>query len=142
MSNSNEPRMVETLLRVRFAETDAMGIAHHANYLVYFEAGRVELSRQGGASYADLEASGFSLAVSEVEIRYIAPAQFDQWIGVQAQVEDVRSRSVRFSYQIVDAETQQLLVTGRTKHICVNRDGEVCRIPDGWRKAIEKLSVS
>ncbi|MCC6904905.1 MAG: acyl-CoA thioesterase, partial [Anaerolineae bacterium] len=100
--NPTLPTIIETPIRVRFTETDMMGVAHHSNYLVYFEAGRVEWSRAVGASYADLEAQGFSLAVAETTVRYAAPAVFDQVILVRTWVEAVRSRGVQFAYEIVD----------------------------------------
>lgn len=117
-----------------------MGIVHHANYLVYFEEGRSELSRQSGAPYAKLEANGYSLAVSEVEVRYIAPAHYDQPITIRTWVEEVRSRSVTFAYQAIDANTHRLLATGRTKHICIDRENRVCRIPQYWRDTMGKLT--
>ncbi len=125
-------RVRETTFRVRFAETDMMGIVHHASYAVYFEAGRVEFSHQVGASYASLEEQGFSLAVSELQIRYVAAARFDQHITVRTWVDDIRSRSVTFGYEVVDAESHALLATGSTKHICIDHSGQVWRIPQGW----------
>jgi acyl-CoA thioester hydrolase len=136
---TDEPHIHETAFRVRFAETDAMGIAHHAMYLVYFEAGRVEFSRHAGASYAELEAEGYSLAVSEVNLRYAAPARFDQMITVRTWVEDIRSRSVTFAYQIVDSESRAILVTGTTRLICLDREGRVHRIPQGWYDAMHNM---
>ena len=139
MSSDNQSAAIETTFRIRFAETDAMGIVHHSNYLVYFEEGRSELSRQSGASYADLEARGYSLAVSEVTVRYVASAQYDQQITVSTRVEDVRSRSITFAYRVIDTNTGQLLVGGKTKHICIDHDNRVCRIPRYWREAMQSF---
>ncbi|GAB4468833.1 MAG: thioesterase family protein [Anaerolineae bacterium] len=124
--------VAEATFRVRFAETDAMGVVHHAAYVVYFEEGRSEYSRQAGAPYADLEAMGFSLAVSEVRARYLAPAVYDQAITVRTWVERIGSRGVTFAYEVVAAGSQQVLVTGQTRHICVDRQGRVSRIPERW----------
>lgn len=131
--------VAEHTIRIRFAETDMMGIVHHANYLVYFEAGRVEFSRQAGASYADLEAHGYSLAVSELSIRYAVPCHFDQLITIRIWLEKVRSRGVDFGYQIVDAETGAVCVTGQSGHICLDHEGRVKRLPTFWLEAMQQV---
>jgi len=130
--------VAETTFHVRYAETDAMGIVHHTAYIVYFEEGRSHLGRVLGAPYAALEENGYSLAVSEVTARYIAPARYDQRIGILTWVEDLRSRGVVFGYEVVDAETRQLLVTGQTKHICVDRHGQVRRLPGEWANKMRR----
>src|SRR5574341_53384 len=134
------PFVCETTFRVRYAETDAMGIVHHAQYLVYFEEGRSELSRQAGASYAKLEESGVALAVTEAELRYLAPARYDEKITVKTQVERVRSRSGTFAYQVVRTATGEQLVTGRTTLISINREGQITRLPEFWVKTMSKLA--
>jgi acyl-CoA thioester hydrolase len=131
----------EASLRVRFAETDAMGIVHHASYLLYFEVGRVELTRQAGASYGELEAGGHSLAVSGVEVRYMATAHFDQMLTVRTQVKDIRSRSITLTYEILDADTGQLLASGTTRHVCVDHKGVVKRIPQPWLEAVQSFAT-
>lgn len=118
-------------MRVRFAETDMMGIVHHAAYIVYFEEGRSHFSREVGAPYADLEEMGYSFAVAEVNARYAAPAVYDQLITVCCWVEKMGSRGMTFGYEILDPR-DALLVSGYTRHICVNRAGEVQRIPAPW----------
>jgi len=142
ISLDNPRHMVETSFRVRFAETDAMGVVHHAAYVVYLEEGRSEFSRQRGTPYAELENSGFSLAVSEINLRYLAPARYDQMMTVRTWVKEVRSRAVTFAYEIVDAATGQLLVTATTKHICVDRAGQVCHIPARWARGLQEASYS
>ena len=124
--------VAEVTFHVRFAETDAMGIVHHSNYLIYFEEGRSHFSRARGAPYRDLESLGYSLAVSEIQVRYIAPAHYDQKISVLTWIEQTGSRGITFGYEVLDAETQQVLVTGSTKHICINHQGTVRRIPSQW----------
>lgn len=126
------PLLTETSFRVRFAETDQMGIVHHANYLVYFEEGRSELSRQQGMPYSLLEEMGYSLALSEVHVRYGAPAVYDDLLTIRAWVETLRSRGLTFGYEVVRAADGQVLVTGRTAHICVDRSGRARRLPDAW----------
>lgn len=137
----NTKPVSEASLRVRFAETDDMGIVHHASYLLYFEVGRVELTRQAGASYADLEAGGHSLALSEIEIRYAAPAHFDQMLTVRTQVKAIRSRSITLTYEILDADTSQLLVNGTTRQVCLDHKGVVKRIPQPWLDAVQSFAT-
>ena len=126
-------QVVETTFHVRYAETDQMGVVHHSAYIVWFEEGRSAWMRAMGSNYADLEAEGFNLAVSEVYARYMAPARYGRQVTVRSWVDEVRSRSVKICYQVVDTETGHLLATGHTRHICVDRSGRVVRLPDRWR---------
>jgi acyl-CoA thioester hydrolase len=126
----------ETTFYVRYAETDAMGVVHHSVYIVWFEEGRSHAMRARGSNYADLEAAGFDLAVSEVEARYVAPARYGQQVTVRTGVESVRSRGLSMVYEVVEAASGRLLVTGRTKHICVNGQGQVVTIPEAWRRRL------
>src|SRR5262245_52883047 len=131
----------ETLIRVRFAETDLMGIAHHASYVIYLEEGRVDFTRQIDAPYVELEAQGYSLAVSDLSLRYGAPARFDQLIVVRTWIEEAKSRTVTFGYELVEKETQTLLVTAVVRLICVDKIGEVRRIPDRWFKILQAYAL-
>lgn len=124
----------ETSFHVRYAETDAMGIVHHSSYIVYFEEARSHYSRVRGMDYADFERSGYWLAVSEVYVRYRMPARYAQVITARCWVEEFKSRSVIFAYEIVDAESGAVLVTGQTKHICITHEGQVTKLPESWRK--------
>ncbi len=132
----NDRFVAEATFHVRFAETDAMGIVHHAAHIVYFEEGRSHLCRVIGVPYSALEDSGFSLTVSEVTARYIAPARYDQRVSVLTWVEELRSRGITFGYEIVGAETRETLVTGQTRHICIDREGRVRRLPEEWASAM------
>lgn len=131
-----------TTFNVRYAETDQMGMVHHSNYIVWMEEGRSALMRTLGSSYAEFEASGYYLAVSEVHTRYLAPARYDRAVTVRTHVAEVRSRTVTFDYEIADAQTGQLLVTAQTRHVCISRDGNVATIPIVWRQrlAVEPAS--
>jgi len=129
----------ETLFRVRFAETDLMGIVHHASYVIYLEEARVDFIRQIGASYADLEAEGYSLAVNEINVRYKTPARFDQQLIVRTWLEEVRSRTVAFGYEVIESESKTLLATAQVKLICVDRAGQVKRIPEAWLNIMQPL---
>lgn len=127
-------RMIaETTLHVRYAETDAMGIIHHASYIVYFEEGRSNYARQRGSDYASFERSGYFLTVSEVNARYIKPARYGQQITVRCWIDDMKSRGLTFGYEIVDAQSRDILVEGYSKHICITHDGQVARLPEQWR---------
>ena len=125
--------VAETTFHVRYAETDQMGIVHHSAYIVWFEEGRSAWSRQLGRPYADFERAGYLLAVSEVGARFLAPARYDQRVTIRTWVSQVRSRLIRFEYEVLDTEAGQLLVTGFTTHICLDRQGELVRIPEEWR---------
>lgn len=131
---------IETTFYIRYAETDAMGVVHHAAYIVWFEEGRSHYLRAKGADYAQLEAAGYYLAVSEVQARYLASAGYGQRVTVRTQLESLRSRSLSLSYRVMNADSGELLVAGRTKHICINRQGQVTRIPDEWRRLLEQVA--
>jgi len=122
----------ENTFRVRYAETDAMAITHHSNYIVYFEEARSHYSREAGADYAEFERSGYWLTVAEVHARYIVPTHYAQLITARCWIEALKSRMIMFSYEIVDAETRQVCVTGYSKHVCISHDGRVSKIPESW----------
>lgn len=124
----------EVTLYVRYAETDAMGIVHHASYIVYFEEGRSNYARQRGSDYASFERSGRYLAVSEVQARYIKAARYGDQITVRCWIDEMKSRGLTFAYEIVLTATRDLLVTGYSKHICITHEGKVTTIPESWRK--------
>lgn len=125
--------VAEATVRVRYAETDAMGIVHHASYIVYFEEGRINYTRQRGADYVSFERSGHHLAVSEIHARYLKVAYFDQRLLVRCWLGEVRSRSVTFEYEIVNAQSQDLILTGSSKHVCVTHAGQPAHLPEPWR---------
>ncbi len=116
-------------LRVRYAETDQMGVVHHANYLLYCEVGRTDFLRSLGTSYADLEKEGVRLPVAEVTIRYHAPARYDDHIRVETTLSDVKSRTVTFDYLITDAVSSTRLVTARTTLVSLDDRGQVTALP-------------
>ena len=127
-------RIAETTFHVRYAETDQMGIVHHSAYLVWFEEGRSAWSRQAGRTYADFERAGYALAVSEVGARYMAPARYDEKVMVRTHISQVRSRMIRFEYEVLNAGSGEVLVTGFSVHICLDPDGKPTRIPEEWRQ--------
>jgi acyl-CoA thioester hydrolase len=125
--------IAENTFYVRYAETDAMGIVHHASYIVYFEEGRSHYARQRGSDYATFEQSGHYLTVAEVSARYLKPARYGQQLTVACWIDEMKSRSLTFMYSIMNADTRDVLVTGYSKHICITHDGRVTRLPDAWR---------
>lgn len=126
--------VAETTFRVRYAETDRMGIVHHAAYVVWLEEGRSHFMRSQGHSYTQFEQKGLSLAVSDLHIRYGQAAHYDQPITVRCWVEQVKSRQITFGYEVVEAETGILLAAARSQHICVDCQGKVAIIPITWRQ--------
>ena len=129
----SDKRIVETTFPVRYAETDQMQIVHHANYIVWMEEGRSEFMRASGGDYAAVERGGHLLAVTNVQARYLAPAHYGERVTVRTWVEELRSRTLTFGYEIVNAETGTLLVTGQSEHVCMDRQGRVIRIPEAIR---------
>lgn len=124
----------QTRLRVRYAETDQMGVVYHANYLVWMEIGRVELVRSRGFNYKDLEGrEGLYLTVVDVSCRYLHPARYDQEILVQTEVLTSNPRTIEFGYQVRCAQSERLLATGSTRHIWLNRDWRPTRLPEQYR---------
>ena len=113
----------ETRVRVRYAETDQMGVVYHANYLVWFEVGRVEFIRQLGLDYKDMEQEdGALIAVAEVTARYKAPARYDDELVVRTSLAGVRGPIVRFRYVVVRPADEMVLCEGETVHFVVGRD--------------------
>ena len=125
--------IAQTSFRIRYAETDAMGIVHHSNYIVFFEVGRSHYARERGHSYAELEKSGIILVVSGIQVRYAKSAVYDQLVTIHTWIEEMKSRRVIFAYEIVDTESGHTLVTGTSEHICVDKSGKVTSIPPEWR---------
>lgn len=123
---------------VRYVETDAMGITHHSNYIAYFEEARSHHMRERGVDYADFERSGYWLTVTEVHARYLVPTRYAQRITARCWIDELKSRVIRFGYEIVDAESDQLCVTGYSRHVCITHNGQVTRLPEEWLAAIQQ----
>jgi acyl-CoA thioester hydrolase len=119
----------ETLVRVLYADIDQMGVAYYGRYPVWFEAARTEHLRARGASYRDLEEAGLRLVVSELQVRYRAPARYDDLLRVRCWVREIASRRVTFGYAIDRGEGEELLVTGFTGLLSLSRDFRPVRLP-------------
>jgi acyl-CoA thioester hydrolase len=128
-SQSQQP-VGHTQIRVRYAETDQMGVVYHANYLVWFEIGRVELMRQRGLNYSRLEAEeGCWIAVAEAKVRYKAPARYDDELVIETRVVKVRGPIIHFGYKIIRKADALVLCEGETIHLVVGPDMKRRKIP-------------
>jgi acyl-CoA thioester hydrolase len=128
--------LIETRLRVRFAETDQMGIVYYANYFIWMELGRVEWCRARGVRYRDMEAEdGILLTVAEAACRYLSPARYDEEVAIQTEVKRASPRLVEFAYALTSAETGLKLATGSTTHVFCGRDLRPTRLPEKYRGA-------
>ncbi len=123
-------------VRVRYAETDQMGVAHHANYLIWCELARTRHMAERGVHYRDLEADGLRLPVVDVHVRYRAPARYDDLVRVRCWVRKVASRMVEFGYVIERQEDNLLLATARTSLIAVDLNHAISTIPGDVRKLL------
>jgi acyl-CoA thioester hydrolase len=132
MSDGN-PYTAEVTFHVRYAETDAMGIVHHASYIVWFEEGRSHYARQRGSDYAEFERSGYYLTVAEVNARYLKPVTYGTQVTVRCWIKSMQSRALTFAYEILNSSTGELCVTGETRHVCISHDGRVALLPAMWR---------
>ena len=111
-----------------------MGIVHHSAYVVWLEEGRSHYMRAQGHSYTQFEQQGLALAVSELHVRYLQPARYDQQVTVRCRVDEIKSRQITFSYEVIGTATGVTLATARSKHICIDQQGRAAQIPDRWRR--------
>jgi len=120
----------ETLIRVRYSETDKMGVVYHANYLVWFEIGRTEFCRARGFSYRDMEENDNAfLVVAESYCRYKAPAYYDDELIVRTHITELRRRSLRFGYEIIRVSDEKVIAEGETGHVVTDSNNRVRSFP-------------
>jgi acyl-CoA thioester hydrolase len=125
----------ETTLRVRYAETDQMGVVYHANFLIWFEIGRTDFCKQRGFTYRDMEEEdGLYIVVAEARCRYKAPARYDDEIQVRTCLKEFRRRVLIFCYEVRRAFTDELLAEGETVHVITDREGRPCSAPEKYRE--------
>jgi len=130
------PHVCHSRLRVRYAETDQMGMVYYANYLIWMEVGRTEFCRECGFSYHDLEREEQAfLAVAEANCRYLAPARYDDEILIETELTRVRSRVIEFTYRIKTAAA--LLAEGRTVHVVIGSNGRPRSLPDRYLELLK-----
>mgnify|MGYP001563306032 FL=1 len=125
-------------IRVRYAETDQMGVVYHANYLVWCEIGRTDYIRSRGLSYADMERQGLLLAVTDVTMRLHASARYDDLVRVTTRLVSVRSRAVEFAYEIARGDTGAVIASVGTTLVSVSRDGRPVALPADIRALLER----
>ena len=127
----------ETEIRVRYAETDQMGIVHHANYFIWFEAGRSELCRSKGFSYREMEDEDDALmVVAESYCRYKSPAYYEDILTIRTRVSDIRSRGLRFVYEVYRSSDDTLIAEGETNHLVTDRQKKVRILPEIYRNRL------
>jgi acyl-CoA thioester hydrolase len=132
----------ETRLRVRFAETDKMGVVYYANYFIWMEIGRTDYCKTVGFSYREMEKEDANMAVVDASCRYIAPARYDDEILVRTTVERLNRRLITFGYSISNAETGEALAEGKTVHITINKEGRKCSIPEKYLALLKRTPIS
>jgi len=124
----------DAIIRVRYAETDQMGVAYYGNYLTWFEVARVEWCKAAGFNYRDMEREdGALLVVAEATCRYRAPARFDDEITIRTSVLRVRSRMISFGYEVLKKDTGELLATGETTHLITGHDLKPRALPEKYK---------
>ena len=133
MNQNGHPVVCETRVRVRYAETDQMGVVYHSNHFIWFEVGRVELLRQLGFTYKEMEREdGCYIAVADARCRYKAPARYDEEIIVRTHLKNVRDSLVHFGYELLRAEDGALLAEGETTHIVIDREMKIRPMPEKY----------
>ncbi len=130
---------VTTELRVRYAETDAQGVVHHANYLVWFELGRSAWLRAHGLRYAEWERAGLFVVVAEATARYRAPAFYDDLVRLEVKLTRVRAGYFEFAYRVLN-EQGTILAEGQTRHLVVGVDKKPARLPDDMFQRLKRAA--
>ena len=136
-----EPQVYETRLRVRYAETDQMGVVYHSNYIIWFEVGRVEMLRELGFTYREMERQdGTNLAVVEARCRFKTPAMYDDLVVIRTRLVNVRDSLLHFTYEILRDADSALLAEGETIHLVVDSDFKRMRLPEKYRSSFLKAA--
>jgi acyl-CoA thioester hydrolase len=136
VNHNGLPVINETRLRVRYAETDQMGIVYHSNHFIWFEVGRVELLRQLGFTYKEMEREdGCHIAVVDARCRYKAPARYDEEIIVRTHLKNIRESLIHFGYELLRAADGTLLAEGETTHIVIDREMKIIPMPQKYLAA-------
>lgn len=136
-----EGRAVETELRVRYSETDRMGIVYHGAYVTWFEVGRTEFCRAAGFPYRQMEDAGLLILVTRVECVYRSPARYDDSVRVRARLTELSGRGVAFAYEVVD-RVGRLLAEGSSRHVFADAAGKPTRAPSEVVKALARFRES
>ena len=133
----------DVTVRVRYAETDQMGVVYHSNFLIWFEVGRVELMRSLGFDYKRMEIEDDThMVVADVHCRYHHPARYDELLTVRARILEAKTRTLKFGYEVFRQSDHKLLATGHTIHVACSRAGQVKHFPDKYKSAFLALVPS
>lgn len=137
----SEPVVSESRLRVRYAETDQMGVVYHANHFIWFEIGRVDFMRQLGFTYRDMEREhGCFIPVVDARCRYKAPARYDDEIIVRTYLRNVREAMIHFGYELVRASDREVLAEGETMHMILDSEMKPAKLPENYLKAFRNAA--
>jgi acyl-CoA thioester hydrolase len=141
-----KPNMLEyhdVTIRVRYAETDQMGVVYHSNFLIWFEVGRVELMRALGFDYKQMEAEDDTyMAVADAHCRYHHPARYDELLTVRTRILEAKNRTLKFGYELFRQADHKLLAHGHTIHVACSRAGQVKQFPDKYKQAFLSIARS
>jgi acyl-CoA thioester hydrolase len=129
-------RVSRSVLRVRYAETDQMGIAHHAEYLAWFEVGRTDYLRELGMTYRELEKDGLWLPVIEASTRYLRPVRYDDLLEIRTRLDALSGARMSFSYTVHREDLADALATGTTHHAAIDPSGRPRRLPEELRRRL------
>jgi len=141
LQTMSQPEVFETKLRVRYAETDQMGVVYHSNFIVWFEVGRVEMMRQLGFTYNEMEQQeGNHLAVADVRCRYKAPARYDDLVVIRTQLMNVRDSMLHFGYEVLRDADGTLLAEGESVHLVLDREFKRTRLSQRYLPAFLKAA--
>jgi acyl-CoA thioester hydrolase len=131
----------DTSVRVRYAETDQMGVVYHSNFLIWFEVGRVELMRALGFDYKQMEIQDDTfIVVADAHCRYHHPARYDEVLTVRTRILEAKNRTLKFGYEVLRQSDNTLLATGHTIHVACNRAGHVRQFPEKYKEAFIKVA--
>jgi acyl-CoA thioester hydrolase len=131
----------DATIRVRYAETDQMGVVYHSNYLIWFEIGRVELMRALGFEYKLMESEDDCyIVVAEASCRYLHPARYDELLRVRTRISQAGNRVVKYAYELLRDSDGKLLATGATTHVICGRDGKPKQLPEKYRAKFRQLA--
>jgi acyl-CoA thioester hydrolase len=136
------PHTSETHFRVRYAETDQMGVVYYANYLVWMEVGRTDFCKTLGFNYKDMEREGAFLVVTEANCRYLAPAHYDDAILVETRLDNLNRRFVTFGYSIRNEQTGRLLAEGNTAHVAIGLDQKPKTMPQPYLDLLKRAATA
>jgi len=137
MSDDHSESGFRFAVRVRYADTDQMGMAYHGNYVTWFEVGRTEMLRAQGMSYREVEEAGFRMPVLEVQCRYLKPARYDDELAVETALAELGRASLRFEYRVVRVADGELLACGMTRHCFLDPAGRPVRFPAFFTELLE-----